>query len=112
MKKHLIILQILAFILSGQIVLGQNIVNVSQVTGTVGVNIPLFNVQAGGLSSPVSISYAGTGVKVKDIEGTAGMSWQLNASGRITRQVRGLPDDCTKNIAGQQRRGWLYNTNG
>ncbi|MEO8886662.1 MAG: PKD domain-containing protein [Mucilaginibacter sp.] len=90
----------------------QSIVQVNHATGTAGLNIPLFNVQNGGVSVPVSMSYSATGVKVKDIEGNAGMNWQLSAGGRITRQVRGLPDDCSKNMSSQPRLGWLYNSNG
>lgn len=90
----------------------QKSVYVNQSTGTLGVSIPLFNVSSGVVSVPVSVSYSGTGVKVKDIEGTAGMNWQLNAGGRITRQVRGLPDDCSKNMSNQPRLGWIYNANG
>jgi len=90
----------------------QGIINVNESTGTLGLNIPLFNVHNGGLSVPVSLSYSATGVKVKDIEGSAGMNWQLNAGGHIIREVRGLPDECTKNMSGQSRLGWLNNTNG
>jgi YD repeat-containing protein len=89
----------------------QGIVNVSTLTGTANAAIPVYTVQSGGVSLPVSISYSGSGVKPKDVEGTAGMGWQLNAGGQVSRVVRGLPDDCTKDNSGATRLGWMSSSN-
>lgn len=89
-----------------------NIVQVDHLTGTANVRVPLFTIANGEVSVPVSLVYSGTGIKPKDTEGTAGMGWDLDAGGTITREVRGLPDDCKKDRAGNDRVGWLYNTNG
>ncbi|MDB5156418.1 MAG: hypothetical protein JWR50_1125 [Mucilaginibacter sp.] len=105
----------LLFSLAGfvnSVVKAQSPVSVDLSTGTANVNISLFNVKSGSLSAPVGVSYSATGVRVKDKEGSAGMGWQLAAGGGITRDVRGLPDDCTKNLQNAVRKGWLYNTNG
>lgn len=87
-------------------------VSVNKATGTLQISIPLYNIKSGSVSLPVSLEYTGSGVHVKDISGSLGMNWQLNAGGQISRLVRGLPDDCTKNLNGQPRLGWLNNTNG
>lgn len=82
-------------------------VSVSPLTGAASVNIPIYTVKSGQVTLPVSLSYDGSGVKPKDSEGSAGMGWQLNAGGQITRVVRGLPDDCTKDDSSKQRLGWM-----
>lgn len=87
-------------------------VQVDHVTGASNVVVPLFTIRNGGVSVPVSLVYDGSGIKPKDPEGTAGMGWNVQAGGTITREVRGLPDDCKKDLAGNDRLGWLYNTNG
>jgi YD repeat-containing protein len=89
----------------------QSLVNVNPLTGTANINIPIYTVTSGGVSVPVSISYNGTGVKTKDVEGTAGMGWQLNTGGQVSRNVRGLPDDCTKDNAGVNLLGWMSASN-
>jgi len=88
------------------------IVSVGQFTGTPNVVIPLYTVRSGGVSMPINLVYTGTGVKVQDVEGLAGMNWNVTVGGTIYREVRGLPDDCKQNQAGAARLGWLYNTNG
>ncbi len=90
----------------------QNNVTVNHSTGTPNVNIPFFTVRSGSLNMPVGIVYNSSGIKVKQIEGLAGMGWNLYAGGEVSRDVKGLPDDCKKNVYGQDRVGWLYNSNG
>lgn len=85
----------------------QNAVNVNPLTGTANVNIPLYTVVSGSLSLPVSLNYVGDGIKPKDIEGTAGMGWNLSAGGSISRTVRGLPDDCNRDNDNNILRGWM-----
>lgn len=62
-------------------------------TGSVQVSVPLFEVRGNSLALPVSLSYHGSGVRVSDIGGWAGLGWALNAGGVITRSVRGVPDE-------------------
>jgi YD repeat-containing protein len=87
-------------------------VSVNNYTGTPNVIIPLQTVTSGSLSMPVSAVYQGSGVKVKDIKGLAGMNWGVSAGGQVSREVRGLPDDIKADNLSSARLGWLYNTNG
>jgi hypothetical protein len=90
----------------------QNAVNVDPLTGSVNVGIPIHTVSSGSLSASVNLVYGGNGVKVKDVEGSAGIGWQVTGGGQITRELRGLPDDVRKDNENNNRLGWLYNSNG
>jgi len=39
------------------------------------------------------------------------MNWNLQAGGQISRTVRGLPDDCSKDNTGATRLGWMSTSN-
>ncbi len=65
---------------------------VSFSTGVANIAIPLYEIKAGGLSIPVTLSYHYNGLKPKDEAGWAGLGWNLNAGGVITRMQRGYPD--------------------
>ncbi|MGZ3929530.1 MAG: hypothetical protein ACXVJG_21415, partial [Mucilaginibacter sp.] len=82
-------------------------VSVDPLTGTGSMVIPIYTVHSGQVSLPISLSYTANGVKPKDVEGTAGIGWQLNIGGQVSRVVRGLPDDCTKDNSNNQRLGWM-----
>lgn len=64
-------------------------------TGTVNISIPVYTVTQNELQVPVSLSYHGGGIKVTDECGLVGLGWTLNASGVISRMVRGYPDELT-----------------
>jgi hypothetical protein len=82
-------------------------VSVNPLTGAPGVQIPIYTISSGQVSIPVTLSYSGNGVHAKDVEGTAGMGWQLNTGGQVSRIVRGLPDDITKDNSGHLMQGWM-----
>jgi hypothetical protein len=84
------------------------IVGVDHFRGAVQANIPITNITSGSISLGVSLNYYSSGVHVKDLEGNAGMGWQLNAGGAITRELRGYPDDQTDGTID----GWLLNSSG
>ena len=65
---------------------------VSLYTGTPNINIPIYNIQVGDFSLPISLSYHASGIKVEQMSGWVGLGWSLNAGGVITRSVRGLND--------------------
>lgn len=90
----------------------QNAVNVNPLDGSLNVSIPIANISNGSVSTSVNLVYGGNGIKVKDVEGSGGIGWQVTGGGQITRQLRGLPDDIKKDNEGNDRLGWLYNTNG
>src|ERR1700761_2716392 len=89
----------------------RKITSVNPLTGSANVNIPIITLGNGSASLPIGLYYLATGVRVKDVEGKPGMGWQLNAGGQISRTLRGLPDDCKKDAAGNTKVGWLYNSN-
>ncbi|MEQ8580624.1 MAG: hypothetical protein RIC30_13700 [Marinoscillum sp.] len=61
--------------------------------GTPRISIPLFEVRSGALSVPVSLSYNAGGNKVADEGSWVGLGWALNASGVVSRTVRGAVDE-------------------
>lgn len=103
-KKHLIILiaSICYFITN---TFAQ--VNVSPLTGSANVIIPVWTFSRGQVSFPINLVYSGNGVHVKDVEGSAGIGWNLQAGGQISRQVRGLPDDYSTSSF----LGWMNTSN-
>jgi len=99
------LLLLLFFSIGGKLYAQQ--ISVDQLTGAARVNIPIYTLNRGRISVPISISHYGNGVKAKDVEGSAGMGWYLSAGGSISRELRDLPDDLTTS-----NKGWLYNSNG
>lgn len=91
--------------------IAQPSVPVDLLTGRAQVSVPLGAVTYGKLSIPVSLYYNASGVKPQSVEGGAGMNWDIIAGGKITREVRGLPDDYNGNSldASDTRKGWLLN---
>lgn len=66
---------------------------VSQYTGRATVNIPIYTIETGNFSLPISLSYNTGGVRVSGIASWCGLGWSLNAGGLVTRSVVGLPDE-------------------
>ena len=63
-------------------------------SGKLNINIPLYNIKAGSLEIPVSLSYNMGGIRVSQFASSCGLGWSLNTGGIVTRQVRGgLPDE-------------------
>lgn len=74
------------------------LVGTSLSTGAVNVNIPLYTFSGNKYSLPLSLSYATTGVRVNDIASIAGMGWNLEFGGVVTRTVLGLPDEMREGV--------------
>lgn len=90
-------------------------VSVNNFTGSASVSIPLMNIKRGNVNVPFTLYYSGNGVKVKDVEGNAGLGWNIAVGGAVYRELRGLPDDAridNNPVGGSPRIGWIYNTNG
>lgn len=66
---------------------------VSLYTGTPQISIPIWEIQDGDISVPVSLNYHTGGIQVQEIASWVGLGWALNGGGVISRSVRGLPDD-------------------
>jgi hypothetical protein len=68
-------------------------VPVNHSTGATSISVPIYQVQSGSLTVPISISYHAGGRKVVDDTGPVGLGWSLNAGGTISRTIYGKPDE-------------------
>ncbi|WP_176842148.1 RHS repeat domain-containing protein [Chitinophaga filiformis] len=66
---------------------------VSMFTGLPNISIPLYNIEIGDYSLPISLDYHSSGIKVDDLASCVGLGWNINAGGVITRTVMGVPDE-------------------
>jgi hypothetical protein len=112
MKKEVISLAVILLLVHFYSFCQTGMVSVDRPSGGVRVSIPLYTVSAGGVSLPIALSYATAGIRPTDMEGSAGMGWELIAGGAVTRQLRGLPDDVVGDMAGVMKTGWISSTNG
>jgi len=62
-------------------------------TGIPSVSIPLYTVQVGKFSLPISLNYHYGGMKVEEMASSVGLGWALSAGGVISRSMRGTPDE-------------------
>jgi hypothetical protein len=62
-------------------------------TGTVEQNIPLYTINTGNYSLPLSLSYRSNGTRVSDLGSDVGLGWVLNAGGVITRTLNDKIDE-------------------
>jgi len=65
---------------------------VSLYTGIPDVSIPITSIKENDAESTVTLSYHGSGIKVDEIASWAGLGWNLNAGGCITRVINGQPE--------------------
>ena len=65
---------------------------VSLYNGTHNTGIPLLEINSGGVSIPISLSYSSRGIQVSETASRVGMGWTLNYGGMISRQIRGKED--------------------
>ncbi|EJL59147.1 DUF5977 domain-containing protein, partial [Flavobacterium sp. CF136] len=68
-------------------------VSVSLFTGTPNISIPLYTLETGTISVPLSLSYHPSSVKPAQNPGWVGLGWNLNCNGSITRRIRGRKDE-------------------
>lgn len=61
-------------------------------TGVPDISVPLYEIQAVGLSIPVTLSYHASGITVSQEATAVGLGWSLNAGGMISRTVKGGDD--------------------
>lgn len=66
---------------------------VSYASGTVDINIPLFEIPGGAVNMPIGLSYHAGGIKKTDRSTAVGLGWTLTGLGQISRQVVGYPDE-------------------
>lgn len=66
-------------------------------SGMMSTQVPLLAYTSRNLSLPISLRYASNGLKVDELSSRAGVSWNLEAGGVITRTVYGGQDEeCTR----------------
>ena len=56
-------------------------------------DVPFYTLQGRELSIPIGLHYASGGIKLEEIAGVAGLGWNLQAGGCITRTVKDMPDE-------------------
>ena len=66
---------------------------VSHYTGLVDISIPLYEIVAGEIRIPITLSYHASGIKLRDENGKVGLGWTLNAGPDLGREMKGRPDD-------------------
>ena len=62
-------------------------------SGVPSISIPLYTINSGNISIPISLSYHAGGIKVEEAASWVGLGWSLSAGGAISRVCRGLPDE-------------------
>lgn len=62
-------------------------------TGQPSISVPLHTISYGGIDVAITLGYDASGIRVDQRPTWAGLGWNLQAGGVITRRVQGLPDD-------------------
>jgi hypothetical protein len=62
-------------------------------TGVPSISYPIWSWQRGKLQLGIGLSYHAGGYKVDDMASNVGLGWALTGLGRISRTIRGIPDD-------------------
>ncbi len=68
-------------------------VPVNLATGTMSVDIPLFNMESTYLTLPVSVNYMANGIRTHQEASDVGLGWAITAGGVISRTINDGPDD-------------------
>jgi YD repeat-containing protein len=64
-------------------------------TGSVGFSVPLWRIETGSVSLPLTLSYNSNGIRVNDVPSETGLGWALFTGGTISRSVNIFPDEYT-----------------
>lgn len=66
---------------------------ISFYTGTANIEVPLYTIQEGPLSVPISLNYHASGFRPDQHPGWVGQGWNLSVGGVINRSINDLPDE-------------------
>jgi len=66
-------------------------------TGTAQVSVPFFSLSIKGVDWKLGLSYQTSGIRVSEVSGSAGLGWNLNATGMISSRIFQLSDVLTDN---------------
>ncbi|VXD14808.1 RHS repeat domain-containing protein [Marinoscillum sp. 108] len=73
-----------------------NDISISHHSGTPNIEVPLYTIDDGDVKIPISLRYAGGGIRVNEEASWVGLGWNLNVGGVIVRSVKGQIDEtCT-----------------
>jgi YD repeat-containing protein len=75
-------------------------IGASPYTGTVSYSVPIYTYQDNDFEFSVTVNYATNGFRVNHKSGLLGHGWSLSSPGKITREIKGIPDESTKTIQG------------
>ena len=91
---------------------------VNHYTGIPNISIPLYNIEVGDLSVPITLTYQGGGIRPSQEATSVGLGWNLNAGGAITRTVKCADDFMEHQVTNAQytvgflgRREWPSTNN-
>lgn len=103
------VLTLAALSVNSNLAIGQQVLGFDSYTGRVQASVPLWQVSAGPLSLPVTLSYSNNGVRTDQTMGPVGIGWHVSGAGSVTRSLRDIPDDLNDlNPSAMSRYGWLY----
>ncbi|MDX1718526.1 MAG: hypothetical protein R3353_00050 [Salegentibacter mishustinae] len=62
-------------------------------SGQITRSIPIYNIEVGDYTFPISLTYSTSGIKKGQTSGEVGLGWIFNSGYRITRSIYGFPDE-------------------
>lgn len=78
-------------------------------TGAVQYAVPLYQINTGSISFPISVSYSSNGVKVDEVASRVGLQWKMDFGGVINRTVHGMPDETAQmRTTSHDRDSWAF----
>jgi len=83
---------------------------VSEFTGTMETDIPLYEIDFKGYKMPITMTYKTNGIKVDEMSSWVGLGWTLDVGGVIARTVRGVPDDRYQSTGSYKSYGLFYSS--
>lgn len=71
------------------------IVPLNSSTGQMNYSIPIYTIEVGGHSWPITLNYNYGGLLLESKPSLTGLGWNLNATGAVYREIRSLPDEAS-----------------
>ncbi|MBQ4802583.1 hypothetical protein J8L88_06910 [Aquimarina sp. MMG015] len=75
---------------------------VNLTSGSAQQYVPIYNIEQNGVSWSTGLQYSYSGLRVMEEPSPIGLGWDLAATGMVSREVRGLPDDHPKGYYGSE----------
>lgn len=74
-------------------------------TGQLQYKVPIYTINLKGYSFPIDLSHSSTGLRVQEAPTRTGIGWNLNATGVISRTIRGVADEDRTGLLGADLAG-------